>query len=222
MAVLVPLPVTDFNDFVTPLCEDDLVETPVEEFWGLVLVFVTSPELRLLTIGFLVTLGLLTAVTVFLTRPTVEVTAGVILTESDLVTRALDDSGFVTLELAEESERVTLETEEEDGSTLLSWSLVPAGLLGSLSLYWDFGIGFRSIGGVVRTSLGRLGVLGGVFLGLELESKTLILSEMGVLPMADRRDIVWVRLRLEMISGTFPPSYRGDGAMSRVRETGPQ
>ena len=39
-------------------------------------------------------------------------------------------------------------------------------------------------------SLGLLGVLGGVFLGLELASKTLILSDIGVRPNEERRDMV--------------------------------
>ena len=42
----------------------------------------------------------------------------------------------------------------------------------------------------MEASRGLLGVLGGVFLGLELASKTFILSEIGVRPMDERRDMV--------------------------------
>ena len=60
----------------------------------------------------------------------------------------------------------------------------------------------------MEASRGLLGVLGGVFLGLELASKTLILSEIGVRPMEERRDMVAVDGRsLRVVRMTFPPIY---------------
>ena len=59
----------------------------------------------------------------------------------------------------------------------------------------------------MEASRGLLGVLGGVFLGLELASKTFILSEIGVRPMDERRDMV---------------ALGGDGEVLVVRMTLPQ
>ena len=61
-----------------------------------------------------------------------------------------------------------------------SWPLAPS------SLFAPLGTGLRSTVGVTLGALGRLGALGGVFLGLAEASNTLILSEMGVRPRVKR------------------------------------
>ena len=51
--------------------------------------------------------------------------------------------------------------------------------------------GDEVLGGEIDASCrGLLGVLGGVFFGLELASKTLIRSEIGVRPIEVRRDMM--------------------------------
>ena len=68
-------------------------------------------------------------------------------------------------------------------------SAVRAGLLDAsyvLVESADLGTGLRSTSGVTDGALGRLAVLGGVFLGFY----PFILSEIGLRPMAESRDIL--------------------------------
>ena len=143
--------------------------------------------------GFLPTLGLLllTPVTAFLLLvlmldkaplPVVD------LIESVLVTLVFVESALVTLEERdcdpfELSPRLTLSTRRRPSVGLTGSRTLP----GCADLA---GTGFRSTDGVIDGSRGLLGVLGGVFFGLELASKTLIRSEIGVRPIEVRRDMM--------------------------------
>ena len=143
--------------------------------------------------GFLPTLGLLllTPVTAFLLLALMLDKAPlpvVDLIESVLVTLVFVESALVTLEVRDSdpfelSPRLTLSTRRRP-SVGLTGSRTPPGCADLA------GTGFRSTDGVIDGSRGLLGVLGGVFLGLELASKTLIRSEIGVRPIEVRRDMM--------------------------------
>ena len=144
--------------------------------------------------GFLPTLGLLlllTPVTAFLLLALMLDKAPlpvVDLIESVLVTLVFVESALVTLEVRDSdpfelSPRLTLSTRRRP-SVGLSGSRTPPGCADLV------GTGFRSTDGVIDGSRGLLGVLGGVFFGLELASKTLIRSEIGVRPIEVRRDMM--------------------------------
>ena len=110
------------------------------------------------------------------------------LIESVLVTLVFVESALVTLEVRDSdpfelSPRLTLSTRRRP-SVGLTGSRTPPGCADLA------GTGFRSTDGVIDGSRGLLGVLGGVFLGLELASKTLIRSEIGVRPIEVRRDMM--------------------------------
>ena len=144
--------------------------------------------------GFLPTLGLLlllTPVTAFLLLALMLDKAPVPvvdLIESVLVTLVFVESALVTLEVRDSdpfelSPRLTLSTRRRP-SVGLTGSRTPPGCADLA------GTGFRSTDGVIDGSRGLLGVLGGVFFGLELASKTLIRSEIGVRPIEVRRDMM--------------------------------
>ena len=144
--------------------------------------------------GFLPTLGLLlllTLVTAFLLLALMLDKAPlpvVDLTESVLVTLVFVESALVTLEVRDSdpfelSPRLTLSTRRRPSVGLTGSRTTP----GCADLA---GTGFRSTDGVIDGSRGLLGVLGGVFFGLELASKTLIRSEIGVRPIEVRRDMM--------------------------------
>jgi hypothetical protein len=104
------------------------------------------------------------------------------------------ESERATARLAEESDRARVGLAAGTSAALLGRSTRlrdsgPAPTEASRGRLVAFGTGLRSTAGVIEASRGRLGVRGGVFFGLELASKTLILSEMGVRPMAERRDM---------------------------------
>ena len=144
--------------------------------------------------GFLPTLGLLlllTLVTAFLLLALMLDKAPlpvVDLIESVLVTLVFVESALVTLEVRDSdpfelSPRLTLSTRRRPSVGLSGSRTTP----GCADLV---GTGFRSTDGVIDGSRGLLGVLGGVFFGLELASKTLIRSEIGVRPIEVRRDMM--------------------------------
>ena len=143
--------------------------------------------------GFLPTLGLLllTPVTAFLLLALMLDKAPlpvVDLIESVLVTLVFVESALVTLEVRDSdpfelSPRLTLSTRRRPSVGLSGSRTLP----GCADLA---GTGFRSTDGVIDGSRGLLGVLGGVFFGLELASKTLIRSEIGVRPIEVRRDMM--------------------------------
>ena len=145
--------------------------------------------------GFLPTLGLLlllTLVTAFLLLALMLDKAPlpvVDLIESVLVTLVFVESALVTLEARDScdpfelSPRLTLSTRRRPSVGLTGSRTLP----GCADLA---GTGFRSTDGVIDGSRGLLGVLGGVFFGLELASKTLIRSEIGVRPIEVRRDMM--------------------------------
>ena len=144
--------------------------------------------------GFLPTLGLLllTPVTAFLLLALMLDKAPlpvVDLIESVLVTLVFVESALVTLEVRdcdpfELSPRLTLSTRRRPSVGLSGSRTTPPGCADLA------GTGFRSTDGVIDGSRGLLGVLGGVFFGLELASKTLIRSEIGVRPIEVRRDMM--------------------------------
>ena len=110
------------------------------------------------------------------------------LIESVLVTLVFVESALVTLEVRDSdpfelSPRLTLSTRRRPSVGLSGSRTLP----GCADLA---GTGFRSTDGVIDGSRGLLGVLGGVFFGLELASKTLIRSEIGVRPIEVRRDMM--------------------------------
>ena len=110
------------------------------------------------------------------------------LIESVLVTLVFVESALVTLEVRDSdpfelSPRLTLSTRRRPSVGLSGSRTLP----GCADLV---GTGFRSTDGVIDGSRGLLGVLGGVFFGLELASKTLIRSEIGVRPIEVRRDMM--------------------------------
>ena len=144
--------------------------------------------------GFLPTLGLL-----LLTLVTAFLLLALMLDKAPLPVVDLIESVLVTPLVFVESALVTLEVRDCDPFELsprltLSTRRRPSvGLTGSRTLPGcaDLaGTGFRSTDGVIDGSRGLLGVLGGVFFGLELASKTLIRSEIGVRPIEVRRDMM--------------------------------